>query len=310
MTLADLKTQIIRKSLSNFYIFVGNEIGIMNIYLEQMSKVLNLPIVRADSVKSIYGKCTVKSFFGDVDSMYVIRGDDDISKHEDVYTNIKKEIGKNVIVLLYEKIDSRLKFGKYFKEDTVEFEPLTTMVLSTYIKKLCPLKDKNLEKLSNIVCNSYDLSLLEIDKINRYSEIMGISVDDSLDRLISDGSIYIRQEDNVFDFVDVVMLRQSKKSFSMLNNLLRDGGNSVNILGVLYNKVKSVLLIQICENGDIERTTGLDKREIYFSKKYLNIYKDYELVYMLKLIAKTIDDIKNGVIDDMYATHTVLVKIL
>ena len=53
MTIIELKEQIIKNELSNFYVFVGEEIGIINIYLKQMSNKLNLPITRADSVLSI-----------------------------------------------------------------------------------------------------------------------------------------------------------------------------------------------------------------------------------------------------------------
>lgn len=310
MTLMELKSLIMHNRLSNFYIFVGEEIGIMNIYLKQMSNTLSLPIVRADSVASIYSDCTVQSIFGDTNKLYVIRGDTDISKHEDVYTTLKQDIGDNVIVLLYDKMDSRLKFGKYFKEDTVVFEPLSTSILCSYIKKVCPLNSANLEKLSNIVCNSYDLAMTEADKVNRYAKVKGISVDRSFEELLSESIINVPQEYNVFDFVDAVMNRQNVKSFVLLDSLLMDNNNSINILGTLYNTVKKVLLIQVCESKDISGTTGLSNGEIYFNKQYVNKYSDGTLVYALKLIAKTIDDVKTGVIDDCYATQSVLVKIL
>ena len=43
MTIIELKSDIMHKHLSNFYIFTGEEIGIMNIYLNQISKTLNIP---------------------------------------------------------------------------------------------------------------------------------------------------------------------------------------------------------------------------------------------------------------------------
>ena len=73
MNVMDLKTQIVKNELSNFYIFTGTEIGIMNIYLEEMSNKVNLPITRADSVSSIYTKCMGGSLFGDDVGFYVIR---------------------------------------------------------------------------------------------------------------------------------------------------------------------------------------------------------------------------------------------
>ena len=72
MDITVLKDQIIKNNLSNVYIFTGEEIGIQNIYLNQMSKVLNMPITRADSVSEIYNKCTSKSLFGSSKGFYVI----------------------------------------------------------------------------------------------------------------------------------------------------------------------------------------------------------------------------------------------
>lgn len=310
ITVLELKSHIMKNTLSNFYIFVGNEIGIMNIYLEKMSNTLSLPIMRVDSVAKVYDKISVKSMFGEEEALYVIRGDMEITKNEEVYTKLKSVIGKNMIVLLYDKIDSRLKFGKFFRDDIVEFEPLSTNVLCSYIKKASKMSDRNCEKLSNIVQNSYDLSMLEVDKINRYAEVMNIKEDKSFETLLLDGTISIQQEDTVFDFVDAVMLRQKVASFEILRNLIDNGISSINILGTLYNKVKAVLLVTVCESADVENTTGLDSKEIYFCRKYINKYSATELVVMLKLIARLVSDIKSGYVDDVYATQIYLIETL
>ena len=98
-----------KNQLSNFYIFTGTELGIQKIYLDQISKVLNLPIVRAESVLDIHNICTTKSLFGATNSIYVIRDDKEITKHEEIYKTLSNDIRGNVIILLYEKIDKRLK---------------------------------------------------------------------------------------------------------------------------------------------------------------------------------------------------------
>ena len=94
MTIIDLKNQIMKNCLNNVYVFVGEEIGIINIYLNQMSKVLNMPITRADSVLSIYNQCVSKSMFGNTIGFYVIRNDNDITKQEKVYQTLSNDIGK------------------------------------------------------------------------------------------------------------------------------------------------------------------------------------------------------------------------
>lgn len=315
MTIIDLKDQIIKNNLSNFYIFTGTEIGIINIYLQQMSNKLGLPITRADSVLSIYGKCQGGSLFGDSTGFYVIRDDRDFMKQEQLFDTIKTSIRKNVIVLLYDKIDSRLKFGKHFKDDIVAFEKLTPNVLKSYIKKEIPLSDKNIETLMEVCGGSYDMCMLEVDKISQFvmsGEIReyDMTYDEAFTDLLECGVIYQQEETDVFKFTDAVCSRNKKLAFELEQVLMANNNSSINILGTLYNSMKSVMLIQVCESKNISEVTGLDNRLIYFNKKYVGKYSSGELVKAIKLISKVIEGVKNGWIDDVYATKYVLVNIL
>lgn len=315
MTIIDLKDQIIKNNLSNFYIFTGTEIGIINIYLQQMSNKLGLPITRADSILSIYGKCQGGSLFGDSTGFYVIRDDRDFMKQEQLFDTIKTSIRKNVIVLLYDKIDSRLKFGKHFKDDIVAFEKLTPNVLKSYIKKEIPLADKNIETLMEVCCGSYDMCMLEVDKISQFvmsGEICGydMTYDEAFTDLLECGVIYQQEETDVFKFTDAVCSRNKRLAFELEQVLMANNNSSINILGTLYNSMKSVMLIQVCESKNISEVTGLDNRLIYFNKKYVGKYSSGELVKAIKLISKVIEGVKNGWVDDVYATKFVLVNIL
>lgn len=317
MTIIDLKAQIMKNCLTNLYVFVGEEIGIMNIYLNQMSKTLNMPITRAESVASIYAECTSKSMFGNTTGFYVIRNDKDITKEEKAYQSLSKDIGKNVIVLLYDKVDSRLKFGKFFKDQTITFEKLAPNVLKSYVKKACSgLSDKNCEHLIELCNGSYDLCMLEIDKILHYQETTydrddyKDSVDRCFDVLLKSGVIYQPEESDVFKWTDAVCTRSCKEAFK-LERILRDNGTqSVTMLGTLYNSLKSILLIQCCQSSHISVVTGLDNRQIYFNKKYVGNFDTADLVYAVKLIARVVDGIKTGLYDDIYATRYVLSIIL
>ena len=315
MTIIDLKDQIIKNNLSNFYIFTGTEIGIINIYLKQMSNKLGLPITRADSILSIYDKCQGGSLFGDSTGFYVIRDDRDFMKQEQLFDTIKTSIRKNVIVLLYDKIDSRLKFGKHFKDDIVAFEKLTPNVLKSYIKKEIDLSDKNIDTLMELCGGRYDMCMLEIDKIKQYEMAVttkseGTRSDGAFMELLESGVIYQPEETDVFKFTDAVCNRNKKLAFELEQVLMANNNSSINILGTLYNSMKSVMLIQVCESKNISEVTGLDNRLIYFNKKYVGKYSSGELVKAIKLISKVIEGVKNGWIDDVYATKFVLVNIL
>lgn len=317
MTIIDLKNQIMKNCLTNVYIFVGEEIGIINIYLNQMSKTLKMPITRAESVASIYAQCTSRTMFGSTTGFYVIRNDKDITKEEKAYQTLSNDIGKNVIVLLYDKVDSRLKFGKFFKDQTITFEKLAPNVLKSYVKKSCSgLSDKNCEHLIALCNGSYDLCMLEIDKILHYQETTydrddyKDSVDHCFDMLLKSGVIYQPEETDIFKWTDCVCSRKCSDAFK-LERVLRDNGTqSITMLGTLYNSMKSIMLIQCCNRQHVCVVTGLDNRQVYFNKKYVGNFKTEELVRNVKLIAKVVDGIKNGLYDDIYATRYVLSMIM
>ena len=311
MDITVLKDQIIKKELRHLYIFTGTEIGIQQIYLKQMSNKLGLPIVRANSVAEIYSECTERTMFGASNCLYVIRGDNDIMKADKLYPTLEKDIRDNVIVLEYDKIDARLKFGHYFKEQTVSFDKLALSVLMHYIKQICPISDSRAEELSNEVSLSYDMAMNEADKINHFSNALNISQDEGMDKLIQAGAIFQPQEYNVFQLTDAVCRRNINESIRIAQILKANNTQSVNILGTLYNSLKTVLLIQCCEGSDICGITGLDNKQVYFNKKYVGkYYSDGELVNAIKLLAKVVDDIKTGQIDDDIAVEFSLLHII
>ena len=310
MTILELKDQIMHKKLSNFYVFTGTEIGIMNIYLNQMSQVYGLPIIRASSVASIYSRCTTRSMFGDVTGFYVIRNDTDFTKQDSVFSTIASSIGNNIIVLLFDKIDSRLKFGKAFKDCTIQFDKLATNVLKSYIKKKCKVSDKHAEDLIELVGGSYDLAMLECDKIKQYSQAMNYDDDYSMSKLMTDGQIYQPENSDVFKFTDAVLSNRPTESFRIARILSENGVSAINSLGTLYNSMKTVMLIQCCPKGsNVCDVTGLDNKQVYFNKKYVGIYDIQTLVFAVKLLYKVIDGIKTGWIDEQYAVNFVLVNI-
>ena len=311
MTILDLKEQIVKNNLGNFYIFVGEEIGIINIYLSAMSNKISLPITRADSVASIYSLCSSKSMFGTTTGFYVIRDDKDFPKQEKVFETIQKDIGKNVIVLLYDKIDGRSKLNKAFKDNIVVFEKLAPNIMKSYIKKEIDLSENNMDTLVELCSGNYDMCMLEVDKIKDFKSITLKSADECFAKLLADGTIYQPEEIDVFKLVEAVMNRNALLAYKLEATLREKGNSSVSMLGMLYTAFKSTLLIQCCPSGsNIAEVTGLDKGQIYFNRKYVGKYTSRELVDAIKLGCSVVQGIKSGWIEDEYATRYFIVKVL
>lgn len=316
MNLLDLKSDIVGKSIRSFYIFVGDEIGIINIYLEQMSKVKSLDIRREEAVSDVWGKVSTRGMFSSSPAIYVVRGDKDFQKQEQAWDNFVSQLGDSVVVLLYDKIDSRLKFGKHFKDSIVQFDKLDKPVIEKYVSQKLGCNGEFISTLVDICGGSYDVCMLECDKLLTYQKSTEdrdgwvSTLKDCFKQLLKDGAIYQSQETDVFQFVDAVCRRASEESFSLSSRLLDDGASSINLLGTLYNSLKAILLIQCCTGSNIADITGLDNGTIYYNRKRTGKYSNSELVQAVRLISKVVEDIKSGYIDDAYATDYVLVTIL
>jgi DNA polymerase III delta subunit len=170
------------------------------------------------------------------------------------------------------------------------------------------LETQDAELLANKVGGSYDLAMLEIDKIHQYGESTDKVDSAAFHDLLNSGVIYQPQEVTVFDFVDKVCNRKLE-AFDLAQVLLDNKVSSINILGTLYNSMKSVLLIQCCTSRDIGNVTGLDNGQIYFNRKYVNRYRTDKLVEIVQFLIDVIDGIKSGRIEDGYALKYSLVHI-
>ena len=306
MTLLELKQDIINHTLKHFYIFVGDEIGIMNIYLEKMSNTIQLSPQRVDSVQEVYTNLG-SSLFGRTDSFYIVREDKDFMKSDT--ENLLQDLGGSYLILLCATTDSRLKFFKTYKDSTVVFEKLAPEVLKRYIFKECNLSENALNTLCDLTDCSYDVSMLECDKINQLAEYQNITVNEAFGILLKQGAIYHKEEYDVFKFTDAVLNRRFKDALHIASVLADSGVQSVTMLGALYNSIKNLLLVQVCESNDVENVTGIDSKQVYFTKKNVGKFSTKVLINAVHLIGEIVEGVKNGIIEESYAVKFVLVHL-
>lgn len=304
MTILELREDIVKNKLKHFYIFVGEEIGVINIYLAEMSNKISLPITRTDCVARIYSEMG-DNLFGQTNNFYVIRDDKEFAK-DGAFDTIEQDVGDNYVVMLYDKIDSRLRMGKVLKDNIVNFEKLSPTFLENMVMKELCLRGDRAAKLVGLCDDCYDLILSEMDKIKQYSESKNIDYTESMDTLLHNGMICTKEDVTVFNFAEAVMCRKINIAFHNASILYNNGIDAITALGTLYATMKNVLLVQICEDDDIPGTTGIDSKQVYFAKKNVDHYSAETLVYGLKLIARVIDGIKSGTIDNTYAIPYVI----
>lgn len=310
MDITVVKQQIQKKEVQHFYIFVGEEIEVMKVYIDKIAECINVKPTRADSVADIMPKLTSNSFLS-TPQCYVIREDNEFIKSDAVQDFVDEKIqNQNIVILCFYSLDKRTKFYKAYNSSIVEFNRLNERNLSVLIAQKIQLSERSTKMLMEIC--EFDLGriYLEIDKIKTYSECNKLTYEASLTELINAGTIYEPPYDAIFDFVDAVLKRKVKLAYNLYQQCRDIGESNLALLSVLFTNAKAVLQVQSCTSKDIAKSTGLTGWQIKCAKDKCGYYRNRELVQMMRIVQNTEKGIKTGEIEESMAIEYVLVNVL
>lgn len=315
MQLVDLKRQIQSGSVLNFYVFAGEETGIMKHYINQLSKVLNRPIEYIDTVQSAFER-TSRSGLVYNPKVIVVQDDKAFLKAESLWDRIGKGLKRDTLILVFSKIDKRSKFFKHF-EDYVAFNPLPSQVLAQYIMKSSHLNEQNAVILADICQCSYNRAMQECDKLNSYvsyrtSICDEITPDMAFRLLLNNGTIYQPIGDITFEIVESIMKRNDvKKIEKMLMQARQIKEPALLSLSLLYNNFRIQLMYQsLIDKSNAEQTAGLTNREVKTAQYRDGVYKLPEVVRALQLIQSIEFGIKTGAIPEEIALDYLVAQIV
>lgn len=306
MEISKVKADIAKKHFDSLYTFIGEEWGVQKIYIEKISEASEMKLRYETSVIDVIQACSVKGLIKHDSFVYVVMDDNDYLKDEKLQEKVKGALKDNILILVYNKYDKRKKAFK----DAVEFHHMKPDILKKYIKKEIKLSDENCAKLMDICEYDYGRCLLEIDKIKQYKKSRGINCDDAMNDLLSDKAIHVPPKDAIFDFVAAVMKRQNKRAFDLLAQSKAVGENTMTLLSVLYNNVKTVLAIQVCKGVNVAKSSGIDGRQIYYAKQNVGHYKINELINMMQIIQEMQEGIITGKIEEQFVMDYIMVNVL
>lgn len=320
MNMLDVKSDIHNKTPKKYYVFTGEEIEVMNIFVRKIAEVAKATICRADTLSSIFSKLQNRSMLS-IKNCFVIRDDKEYLSTEDVWIKLENEElqNDNIVILLYSDIDKRSKFYKHSKDIIVEFNALTDENLKREIQKRIQLSDRNCAELIDVSEHSLGIILNEIDKIKSYGAGLNSIPADTLEKsrydkffieLLDDGTIHQPPRDVIWDFVDAVLLRQRNKAFGLLQEALDYGNPVLTLISVLYKDTKQLLQVQGCKSDDVSASTGLSGWDIKRAKPRCGRYAIRELVDAMYLIRNTEKGIKSGSIDESLAIEYILVNMM
>lgn len=310
MDIGKVKADIKSGNFDDFYIFTGDELEVMNIYIHKMADKGHYRLEYVDSIESVLTKVKMKSIIS-CPTLYVVFEDKEFLKNEKLWDRLKN-LKNDLVVFRYISPDGRLKFWKNFKDRAVHFEPLSDDILTKHIKKLLPqFSDKNCEKLIEVSEHSYGRILMEIDKIKQMGKVQyDCSYDVVFKKLLENGTIYIPPKDAIFDLVAAVMERNPSKVYRLLEDCRGVGEANLVIITVLYDNLRNLLQVQTATGDSISKSTGLNGFQIKLVSPYIDNYTDDELLSACKLLRSLEKGIKVGEISDEVSVDWALINIL
>ena len=310
MTVGEVKKHIKDKKPLSYYVFTGEELEVMNIYVKKIAEVASANINRADTLSSVFSKIQNRSFLSEK-TCFVIRDDKEYLSAEEIWPKLESSElqGGNIVIMLYTNLDKRSKFYKHTENSLVTFEKLSESNLIHEIQKRVQLNEKNAKMLIYVCESDLGRILQEIDKIKQYSDGKLLD-DDSFEHLIKDGTIYQPPTDAIWDFVDAVLTHKVRASFGLMEEALEFGNPTLTLISVLYKDVKQLLQVQACTSSDVASSTGLSGWDIKRASSRKKIYTNRELINAMKIIREVERGIKSGNIDESMALDYILVNIL
>jgi DNA polymerase III delta subunit len=319
MKLHELQKQIVSKKLDKVYVFTGEEIGVMDIYLDKIYSIVGCDVVRMESVQEAYAKMTQRRISG-APRCFVVRDDKEFLKQDKIWNTVFTLADKSpdYLILIYSSIDKRSKFYKQNTEKLTEFEKLSPELLAKYISKELPgIKERDAYKLAEICECNYSRILLECDKIRHYAHRTQksngvVDFGKAMNILIEQGVIFQPIGDITFKFTDAILTRDYKNTSRYLREARQKGESEVMILSILYNGFKQILMVQGLgrDQRDAVRRTGLTPWQVKMAQKKQGHYSISELIKALKIIRFVEMGIKTGQIDADVSLEYVIVNIM
>ncbi len=315
MKLPDLQKQIVSKNIDHVLLLFGEEVAIMDIYLDKIYKATGGDVLRFDSVKEAYAKLVQRRITTGGSRVFVVRDDKDFFKADKEWGKVftAAESGADYLILIYSTMDRRSKFYKQNQERLCEFEKLSSSVLAGYINKLLPgMSAAETEQFAQVCECGYSRILLEANKVQHYAKVSRLEYGQAFRELLKQGVIYQPIGDITFLFTDAILTRNKRDTAKYLLQANAIGESEILTLSVLYNGFKQILMVQGLGSDQSEpcKRTGLTPWQVKMAKEKQGHYSIAELVNALKVIRFVEKGIKTGAIDADVAVEYVIVNIM
>jgi DNA polymerase III delta subunit len=304
MDISELKQQLLDKKTSHYYIFIGNELALQDIYIEKIAEVAQLPILRADCVFDIQDRLTARPLFKVQNNVIVIRNDEHFYKTEkkwDELYNLKNFKG-NILILLYSGVEKSSKFCKHHEKILTQFDYMGTSILSSRLQAITHMPKAYCDDIVNLCGNNYGRIKSEMYKMQSLAQINGYSWNTAYLEAKKMDLIHEDIGDIIFEFTNAIEMRNIKKAYDLWPKMQYIGEAPLKIITILYNSFRQILMVQSTpQDMRKEDVLGMTTQQIYHTSQKCNKYNIYEVVNIVKTLRYLEKGIKTGTTSEEYA---------
>lgn len=253
MEIKELKTLILKNTIPNVLIFIGEEQALTRQYFEKLTTTLNKYHKFYDTADAVLYDVTTN--LRD-DYLFIVLNDNSILKNFDNYMVELQKTGRN-IVLYYTDFDKKSEICKKYKDILVDFKKQDKYTLVAYLMKYLDnnkisLDQKHVENLVEKCDCSLGICLNEVDKIITLGQTKSDLV---FEYMLSNGFPDYRKV-NVYDFLYKILCKSST-AFEMYQKI---DESVIGMLTLLYNQASNKLastnnmfyanIMQLCSQLD------------------------------------------------------------
>lgn len=296
MNLMDLELQIRNNQLSNVYLFIAEDVGVTDIFIDKIHKAYDGDIIRSDKLLDVWGNLTQRSLFEAKErNIYIVRDDNTLPKQPKLWGKFAESVVNGILILVYTDLLKTSKMYKDLEECRVTFTHMTDKQLTKYIKNRL-LDHINVDDdVAKYLAEACREDLARID--NEVDKILLLNTRDYWDMYeVIDTLVYNVPDFNVFAFIDDILTKAYNFVVGDLNVVERpnSGINRMGILTLLYNRFYDAAKVMGNPwDKSVEERTGV---KYMAAKKIWTIckYKHESCLTALRIIQDAESGIKQG----------------
>lgn len=290
--LVSFQKDIRTNNLKPFYILYGEEIGLMNVYLNQIGNV-----VRETSVSTVWKPLTQKGLVPN-HRIFAVRDDKDFLSNESRWKRLP-DVRYGTLVLMVTKIDKRSKLLKAFPDNCVEFEKMTDAQLKRhFVSKYSTIDSDMIEMVIQFCLNDYSRIDNELDKLSRLKKV---------DASVVESIVKHKTEIDIFSLVDDVLEYRPEQAIMKVTELLTKGESPIGLLTLLYQNFNNACLVL---GADEPKEANLGIKQFLINKIVYNFQYELDSAFEgMSILGQAIEGIKNGRYTESSAVYISLYKI-